>query len=96
MTGWKTWTQRFGLALLLPVLAHSLFHLLDWLVWGLGGPSTWARELLSPFFQDATPLGLTMHAGVNVATLVLILVLWIGTRQPEGNLGGGVGCRGHR
>lgn len=67
--------------LLLPILTHSIFHLLDWIVWGLGGPSTGVRELLGPFFQDATPLGLTVHAGVNVATLVLILGLWLGRRS---------------
>ena len=71
-----------GLALLLiPILLHSVFHLLDWIVWGLGGPSTWGREVLSPFFQDASPLGLTVHAGVNVAVLVLILGLWLGRNK---------------
>ena len=74
------------LGALLPVLAHSVFHLLDWLVWGLGGPHTAARELLSPFFQDATPLGLTMHAGVNVATLVLLLVLFLTIGHYKGRL----------
>lgn len=66
---------------LVPVLLHAIFHLLDWIVWGLGGPSTGARELLGPFFQDVTPLGLTVHAGVNLATLVLILGLFLRIRQ---------------
>ena len=71
----KFWTFALIFWLLVPVALHSLFHLLDWVVWGLGGPSTWAREIMSPFFQDTTPLGLAVHAGVNVATLVLIGVL---------------------
>ena len=61
--------------ILIPVFLHSLFHLLDWAVWGLGMSPTDLRASLLPFFQDVTPLGLTVHAGVNVATLVAIGVL---------------------
>lgn len=70
--------------LLVPVFLHSLFHLLDWAVWGLGLDPTEVRAFLLPFFQDATPLGLTVHAGVNVATLFaigLLLAMVIGRRE---------------
>ena len=65
----------FVALLLVPVIVHSIFHLLDWIVWGLGLPSLAPREILSPFFQDSTPLGLAVHAGVNIAVLVAIAVL---------------------
>ena len=61
--------------LLVPVVLHSIFHLLDWIVWGLGLPSLAPREILSPFFQDATPLGLAVHAGVNLSVLALVALL---------------------
>lgn len=65
------------LVLLVPVVIHSIFHLLDWAVWGLGMDPHVVRQVLSPAFQDVTPLGLAVHAGVNLANLALIGILLV-------------------
>ena len=79
--------------LLVPVIVHSIFHLVDWAVWGLGLEPTLLREVLLPFFQDVTPLGLAIHAGVNLATLAALAVLLLMVRKLRG-LGGAEGSEG--
>ena len=73
----KAWLLVLIVALLVPSVIHSIFHLLDWAVWGLGLASSGPREILSPYFQDATGLGLLVHAGVNLTALILIGVLLV-------------------
>ena len=71
------WLLVLVLGLLVPSVIHSIFHLLDWAVWGLGLTSSAPREILSPYFQDATGLGLLVHAGVNLTALILMGVLLV-------------------
>ena len=79
--------------LLVPVIVHSIFHLLDWAVWGLGMDPTIVRAILLPAFQDATPLGLAVHAGVNLATLAALAILLLMVRKLRG-LGDAEGSEG--
>ena len=63
-------------SLTLPTAVHSLFHILDWFVWGFGTSPLELRQLLIPYFQGATLLGIATHAAVAVTVLALIGVLF--------------------
>ena len=70
------------LVLLAPSILHAVFHLFDWIVWGLGGPSTMARTLLQAFFGSTGTLPLAMHAGVNLGALAAFVWLFWEVSNP--------------
>ena len=63
-------------SLTIPTAVHSLFHILDWFVWGVGLTPLELRHLLLPYFQGETLLGIAMHAYVATTVLVLISLLF--------------------
>lgn len=65
------------LLLLAPSIFHAVFHLFDWIVWGLDLPSLMPRTLLQPFFAGTGTLPLAVHATVNLGALAAFVWLFI-------------------
>lgn len=89
MRNGKSQTARFlvAVALLAPTVLHGLFHLADWLVWGMRRHDLAPlREGLLPYFGHTTQ-GLVFHAIVGWTNLVLIGLLldwWLRAERRHG------------
>lgn len=77
------WRTIVVLVLLVPQVLHDVYHLADWVDWGLGSPALLPiADLLFPLYGSHDLVGFSVHAITQLlAWVAVFLLVWWG-RPP--------------